>query len=138
MTKLFIDSDVILDLLVQRNEYEASAELFSRIEEKKYKGFTSPIVFANVHYIMSKYGGKTKSIKNLRKLRKLLSVFAVDEEIIDEALYSDGPDFEDSIQYITAYNHGTDFILTRNKKNFKDSKIPVLSASEFLEIDIKK
>ena len=137
MIKLFIDSDIILDLLIKRNEYQSSAKLFTIIENKELKGCTSPIVFANVHYIMTKYGGKEKSILNLRILRKFLSILTLDEEILDEALYAEAPDFEDSIQYIASEKNEIDFIITRNKKDYKRSKIPVLTATEFLEINIK-
>jgi len=137
MIKLFIDSDIILDLLIKRNEYQSSAKLFTIIENKELKGYTSPIVFANVHYIMTKYGGKEKSILNLRILRKFLSILTLDEEILDEALYAEAPDFEDSIQYIASEKNEIDFIITRNKKDYKRSKIPVLTATEFLEINIK-
>jgi len=137
MIKLFIDLDIILDLLIKRNEYQSSAKLFTIIENKELKGCTSPIVFANVHYIMTKYGGKEKSILNLRILRNFLSILTLDEEILDEALYAEAPDFEDSIQYIASEKNEIDFIITRNKKDYKRSKIPVLTATEFLEINIK-
>lgn len=133
MTKVFIDSDVILDLLIKRNEYKSSALLFTLIDKEELKGYTSPIVFANVHYIMTKYGGKDKSIENLKKLRKLLSIMTIDEEIMDEALNIIAPDFEDSIQYIAASKNDIDFIITRNLKDYKGSKIPVMTAKEFLE-----
>ena len=137
MIKLFIDSDIILDLLIKRNEYQSSAKLFTIIENKELKGYTSPIVFANVHYIMTKYGGKEKSILNLRILRKFLSILTLDEEILDEALYAEAPDFEDSIQYIASEKNEIDFIITRNKKDYKRSKIPALTATEFLKINLK-
>jgi len=137
MIKLFIDSDIILDLLIKRNEYQSSAKLFTIIENKELKGYTSPIVFANVHYIMTKYGGKEKSILNLRILRKFLSILTLDEEILNEALYAEAPDFEDSIQYISSEKNEIDFIITRNKKDYKRSKIPALTATEFLKINLK-
>ncbi|ADK79551.1 type II toxin-antitoxin system VapC family toxin [Sediminispirochaeta smaragdinae] len=136
MIKLFIDSDIVLDLLIKRNEFESSAILFTQIDRKEFQGFTSPIVFANVHYIMTKYAGKEKSILNLRRIRKILSLLTINEEVIDEALYSDAPDLEDSIQYIASEKNGIDFIITRNKKDYKGSKIPALSATEFLEMNI--
>ena len=86
---------------------------------------------------MTKYGGKEKSILNLRILRKFLSILTLDEEILDEALYAEAPDFEDSIQYIASEKNEIDFIITRNKKDYKRSKIPALTATEFLEINIK-
>lgn len=136
MIKLFIDSDIILDLLIKRNEFESSSLLFTQIDKKEFRGYTSPIVFANVHYIMTKYGGKEKSILNLRKIRKIISVLTLNEEVIDEALYSEAPDFEDSIQYIASEKNEIDFIITRNKKDYKRSRIPALTATEFLEMNI--
>ena len=136
MTKIFIDSDIILDLLTKRNDYQSSADLFTRISNSQYTGYTSPIVFVNVHYIMSKYEGKKKSIQNLIKLRRLLSILAIDEEIIDQALLADAVDFEDSIQYIASEKNLMDFIITRNKKDYKKSVVPALTAFEFLKIKV--
>ena len=134
MLKIFIDSDIILDLLIMRNEYKSSAELFTRIINKEIEGFTTPIVITNVHYINTKYEGKNKSIESLRKLRKILSILTIDEKIVDEALFSKGQDFEDSIQYITAEKNNLDFIITRNKKDYRECRLPVLTASEFLRL----
>ena len=138
MTKLFIDSDIILDLLIKRNEYESSAKLFTLIEKKLFAGFTSPIVIANVHYIMTQYSGKEKSIQNLKLIRKLLNIVCIDEEIIDEALNENATDFEDSIQYIASEKNEIDFIITRNKDDYKGSKLPAITASEFLEMNINE
>lgn len=135
MIKLYIDSDIILDLLVKRNDYDNAAELMTKINKKKYKGYTTPLAVANIHYIMTKFGGKKKSIKNIRKLRKIISILSIDEEIVDEALLSDNTDFEDAIQYIASEKNNIDFIITRNKGDFKNSKLPVLNAKEFLRIE---
>ena len=137
MVKIFIDSDIILDLLIKRNEFESTAQLFTKINNKELMGFTSPLVFANVYYINTKYEGKTKSLENLRKLRQLLSILTIDENIIDEALIANATDFEDSIQYIAAEKNSIDFIITRNKKDYRECKLPVLTASEFLKINIR-
>ena len=136
MIKLYIASDIILDLLLKRYDYyNNAAELMTKIDKRKYKGYTTPLVIANIHYIMTKFGGKKKSIKNIRKLRKLISILSIDEKIVDEALLSDNTDFEDTIQYITSEKNNTDFIITRNKGDFKNSKLPVLNAKEFLRIE---
>lgn len=135
MIKLYIDSDIILDLLLKRNDYDNAAELMTKIDKKKYKGFTTPLAVANIHCIMTKFGGKKISIKNIRKLRKIMSILPIDEKIVDEALLSDNTDFEDSIQYITSEKNNIDFIITRNKDDFKNSKLPVLNTEEFLRIE---
>jgi predicted nucleic acid-binding protein len=136
MIKLFIDSDIIIDLLTKREEYMGAAALFTKISNGEFIGYTSPIVFANVHYIIAKYKGKVKSLQSLRNLRKILSVLSVDQEIIDKALLSSSSDFEDAIQFTTAETHLIDFIITRNKKDFKESTLPVQTATEFLNLVI--
>ncbi len=137
MTKLFIDSDILLDLLTERNDYKAAAALFTMIERGEFQGFTSPIVLANVHYIMSKYAGKERLLRNLNMIRKILSVISIDETVIDEALAAGERDFEDSIQFIAAYKHGIDIIITRNKRDYTGSRLPVLSASEIVAAQLK-
>ncbi len=135
MIKIFIDSDIILDLLLRRKEFESSAELMTGLVEKKYLGYTTPIVVANIHYIMTKLENKTKSIENIKKLRKFISILTIDEEIIDDALSLRANDFEDSIQYLTSEKHEMDFVITRNKKDYKKCKLTVLDAREFLKLD---
>lgn len=135
MVKIFIDSDIILDLLLQRNDYHDSARLMTGLVENKYIGFTTPIVIANIHYIMTRLENKRKSLNNIKKLRKMISILTVDEEIIDDALLHEAVDFEDSIQYLTSEKNNLDFIITRNKKDYKQSKLPVLNAKEFLTMN---
>jgi predicted nucleic acid-binding protein len=134
MNNLFIDSDVILDLLVQRNDYESSAKLFSLIERKTVCGFTTAVVFENVYYIVTRLENHRKAMQSLKLLRRFLSILPIDEDIIDSALNSEAPDFEDSIQLLTAKRNNMDFIITRNTKDYKFSKIPVLTAAEYLSI----
>lgn len=137
MTKLFIDSDIILDLLIKREHYIHAAMLMTDLMNKKFLGYTSPIVISNIHYIMSKYESSKKSIQTIKKLRILLSILPVDESTIDEALSLDFKDFEDAIQYVAAKNNNMDFIITRNKNDYENSKISVLNAREFLELSDK-
>jgi len=136
MIRLFLDSDVILDVLIKREHYIPAAELMTDLINKKYVGYTSPIVISNIHYIMSKYENSSKSIQNIKKLRMMLSILPIDEKTIDEALSLNFKDFEYSIQYVTAKNNKMDFIITRNKDDYKKSKITVLNAKEFMELSV--
>ena len=133
MKKIFIDSDIILDLLAKREpHYIFAAKLFTLIDQRKIIGFTSPIVFANLHYLLKKNTSNSTALKNLRKLKTLINILSVDERVIDQALNSDFSDFEDAIQYFTAVNNGISLLLTRNKSDYKKSKISIASAEEYL------
>lgn len=135
MHRVFIDSDIILDVLAHRSKfYKPAAKLFTLIDKGSVFGFTSPNVFANIHYILSKLASPKQAIRGLRKLRYLISILSTDEKIIDLALDSSFIDFEDAIQYYTAKSHEINFIITRNKKHYKKSEISVCTAEEYLNI----
>lgn len=76
---------------------------------------------------------ETKEI--LRKFRILVKILQCDEKIIDLGLNSHFKDYEDAIQYFTATENKIDCIITRNLKDFKNSKIPVLTAEEYLKLN---
>ena len=133
MVKLFIDSDIILDLIAKREPYYIfAAKLFTLIDQRKVSGFTSPLVFANLHYLLKKMSSNKAALKQLRKLKTFVKVLPTDERVIEQSLNSDFNDFEDAIQYFTSVNNGIDVILTRNIKDYKKSKIPVSTAEEFI------
>ena len=133
MKKVFVDSDIILDLLAKRDpNYIYAAELFTLIDQQKIIGFTSPIVFANLHYLR-KNTSNLFALKSLRKLKTLIKILPVDEKVIEQSLNSEFTDFEDAIQYFTAVNNGISIILTRNKVDYKKSKILIATAEEYLK-----
>jgi predicted nucleic acid-binding protein len=135
MEKVFVDSDIILDLLAKREPfYQYAAEFFLLVEKERIKAYVSPIIITNLHYILRKIKNKKQAIKSLQKLKLLVKILPVDEKIVELALASDLNDFEDAIQYYTAKENGIDYLLTRNKKDFKRADITVMTAEEYLEI----
>lgn len=134
MIKLFVDSDIILDLLAKREpHYVHAAQLFTLIDQKEIIAFTSPLIFANLHYLLKKLTSNASALKSLRKLKTLINILPIDERVIDQSLNSEFNDFEDAIQYFTAVNNGINLILTRNKIDYKKSKITISTADEFLK-----
>ena len=133
MNKVFVDTDVILDLLAERVPFfHFSAVLFTFAEMKKLELYTSPLVLANTFYILRKQLGNNEARNALRKLRILLHVVDSSESIIDKALNSDFADFEDAIQYYTALEHEITVILTRNLRDYKNASVIVQTPEAFL------
>ena len=133
MNKVFVDTDVILDLLAERVPFfHFSAVLFTFADMKKLELYTSPLVLANTFYILRKQLGNNEARNALRKLRILLHVVDSSESSIDKALNSDFADFEDAIQYYTALEHEITVILTRNLSNYKNSSVIVQTPEAFL------
>ncbi len=133
MEKVFVDTDIILDLLSAREPFYAhSAKLFSFADKGEIKIFVSSLCFANLNYILSKQYNSDQARKKLLKFKTLVTVVAVTDKIIDLALASDFKDFEDGIQYFSAIENSLKILLTRNLKDYKTSEIPVMTVEQFL------
>ena len=135
MQKIFLDTDVILDVLAKRMPYYLhSAELLSEVEKNHIAAFTSPIVFANLYYILRKLKTKEYALQSLRKLRIIVQIVSVNEQHIDKALNSEFTDFEDAIQHYSAQTAQIDYLITRNVKDYKSGFISVCTPEAYLSI----
>lgn len=134
MSRLLIDTNIVIDLLSKRDKfYDEAADLFSRADKKELELTISSLTFANTNYILSKLKSAKEAKEILRKFKVLVELLSLDDKITELALSDDNfPDFEDGLQYYSAIENQIDIIITRNKKDFKNSKIPVLTAKEFL------
>ena len=133
MSRIFLDTNVILDLLAERVPfYESIAKVATLADEKKITLIVSPLSFTTVDYVLNKFENSQTVLNKLRKFKIICEVCEVNDEIIDKALNSNFTDFEDAVQYFTALNSNTSLILTRNGKDFKLATIPIMSAEEYL------
>ncbi|HSR93046.1 MAG TPA: PIN domain-containing protein [Gemmatimonadales bacterium] len=129
--RVFVDTDVILDLVLARPDFLPEASrLFALIQNGQIEACTSPLVLSNLFYILTKKISAEEAIKALRKLRALLRVLPIDERMIDMALASSFNDFEDAVQYYAAVSADLDALVTRNKKDYGSAEIPILTAAE--------
>lgn len=137
MIRLLIDTNIVLDLLSKRDQfYDEAADLFSRADKKELELTISSLTFANTNYILSKLKSAKEAREILRKFKVLVELLSLDDKITELALSDNNfPDFEDGLQYYSAIENQIDIIITRNKKDFKNSKIPVLTAKEFLALN---
>jgi len=134
MTRVLIDTNIVIDLLAKRSGfYEDAAELFSQSDKKELNLTISSLTFANTNYILGKLKSPKEARGILRRFKVLVEVLGLDDKIIELALSDNQfPDFEDGLQYYSALENQVDVLVTRNKKDFKNSRVPVLTAREFL------
>lgn len=133
--RVFVDADVILDLLLAREPFLPSARaLFLLIQKRGIEGYVSPLILANLFYILRKVSSGPEALASLRKLRLILRVLPMDEKTIDLALASSFTDLEDAFQYYAAVERKLDAFITRNKKDYRPSELPVLTTEEFLTL----
>jgi predicted nucleic acid-binding protein len=132
--KVFVDSDIVLDLLSARQpHYKFAAELFSLADQNSIKVYISSLTFANVNYILSKQLSPGQARKMLLTFKTIVNVLAVNDKIIELALLSNFQDFEDAIQYNTAIENSITTLLTRNLKDYKKAEITILTAQQYLK-----
>ncbi|GMQ30463.1 PIN domain-containing protein [Algoriphagus confluentis] len=133
MERLFIDTNIVIDLLARREPFFREAQdLFTLGDQKKVQLLISALTFANAYYSISKHHKEVEARRHLANFKVLVTILPIDNKIIDLSLASEFADFEDGLQYFTAIENSSDLIITRNKKDFRDSQIPVLSAGEYL------
>lgn len=135
MKKVFVDTNIVIDLLAKRAPFfNESAELFSLADKKIIEISISSLTIANTSYTLLSQTNSKKAKEVLRKLRLFIKVLSLNDKIIGLALNDESfSDFEDGLQYFTAIENNQDVIITRNLKDFKASNLPVLTARQFLE-----
>jgi predicted nucleic acid-binding protein len=132
--RLFLDSDVLLDVILQREPFSFYSQiLVSECEDRKLPLNTSTLVIANIHYILKKKLGAKTARDIVNKLIKEMNILTFNRENIEQALLSPFSDFEDGIQCDIAKREKCDVIITRNTKDYKESALPVLTAEQFLQ-----
>ena len=133
MKKIFLDTNIILDFLGEREGfYEASAKIMTLADKKKIQVYTSPSSISNVFYVLAKYENSKIALEKIRKFKLLCSMSVMDDEVVEKAIHSNFKDFEDAMQYFSALVSNCDVIITRNEKDFKNALIPVMNAESYL------
>ena len=133
MSRIFLDTNVILDLLGERVPFfDSIAKVATLADQKKLTLIVSPLSFTTIDYVLNKYEPSETVLNKLRKFKIICEVCEVNEETIDKALNSSFKDFEDAVQYFSALQSNCSIIITRNGKDFKNATIPIMTAEEYL------
>lgn len=136
MKKVFVDTNILIDLLGYRKPFSKYAiEIFDKAERRKVELFVSSHSFATTHYLLKKYMMETELREVLYALLDYLTIIAVDTDMIKKGLRSNYKDFEDALQIIAANSiRKLDYIVTRNLKDFSDSGIAILPPDELVRV----
>lgn len=131
---VFIDTNIIIDLLAKREQfYLESLQIFSLADSNQIKIAVSALSLVNTHYILNDVMKLKNARSILAKFKVLVESHSLNDKIIELALIDHNfKDFEDGIQYYTALESKANTLITRNLKDFKHSKIPVMTPKEFL------
>ncbi len=136
MKRALLDTNIIIDLLAKREPFDQDAKkLFSFADKEKVTLYTSALSIANIRYVLLRKRKPEEAKQILRKLKLLIGILSLDEKVINLELNdNDFNDFEDCLQYYSALENKIEIIVTRNLKDFENSKIPVMTARQINEI----
>jgi predicted nucleic acid-binding protein len=136
MKRVLLDTNIIIDLLAKREPFDQDArKLFSFADKEKVILYTSALSIANISYVLLRKRKPEETKQILRKLKLLIGILCLDEKVINLALNdNEFNDFEDCLQYYSALENKIEIIVTRNLKDFENSKIPVMTARQLNEI----
>ena len=135
MNSVFIDTDVILDLFIQREPHHKIAlRFFSFLKKNAIQGFTSPVSVANMYYILEKTKNRRYALDKTRRLMQLVRIATLDQQITEAAIGAPYRDFEDSIQYHCALANGIRTLITRNVSDYPKNQLKVLLPDEYMTI----
>lgn len=135
--KVFIDTNVMIDLLARRIPfYENAKLLFSLVDMGKCTAVVAPISFSTTAYLLERKLGYEELSQILRDFASIVEIADIDEQIVRKSLSTTSRfrDIEDAMQHYAALQSECDCIVTRNVKDFQNSDIPVYSPEDFLKV----
>lgn len=138
MRRVLFDSDVLLDVLSQRQPFVvASAQALNMVTQPQVQGYVSGHAVTNIFYILRRQVGSETARELLSRLLEHLQIASVTDEVIRAALQSSMADFEDAVTSEAANAAGLEVIVTRNTPDFVGSIIPAVLPEEFLAMPLE-
>lgn len=132
--KVVFDTNVVLDLLMDRTPYaDAAAVLFAAVEQGEIAGCLCGTTITTIHYLAAKGLGRDRARTEVGKLLDLFEIAPITRPVLQEALDNNFDDFEDAVIYQAARHVGAQAIVTRNSRDFCCSDLSVCSPDELVK-----
>ena len=134
--KLLIDTNVVLDVLLRREPFfRTAAEVLSLTQRDEVREYVSASAITDIYYIANKQMKDRGAVRDLlKRLLMIVSVAAVSEREIQNALNLAWGDFEDSVQYSVALLNEMDGIVTRNPSDYQEANIQIWLPEQVLKL----
>lgn len=130
---LSIDANIVLDVLLNRSDFvKDSAMIWRLCETGQAKGYISTLTYANIMYIMRKQLNPEQIEDVFRKLNLIFEFANFSSSVLERAVSMKWKDFEDAVQSATAESVHADYIISRNIKDFTNSRIMAFTPTELL------
>ena len=133
--KILVDTNVVLDLLLDRPPFSDSAAwIFSLVENSEVEAALCATTVTTIDYLLTRSLPRDVAKKALHRLLELFEIAPVNRSVLEEALKSRMTDFEDAVLSYAASLVGATAVVTRNTKDFRNSPVKALDPSEFLSV----
>ena len=133
MKHYLVDTNIIIDMLLDREYADAACAVIQGAEREEYALYLCALSFTNIYYSLRKLLSHEQRCEALKQLRTVLRVVPVNDNVIDNALLSEWKDFEDAVQYFTGLSEPQiTGIITRNTKDFEKSQLEIIDSKRFL------
>lgn len=135
MRKLLLDINILLDLFLQRQPWEAEAAiLLSAVENGRAEGYVAGHTITTVHYVVARARDRHVAAIAVSDLLRIVQIVPVDSSDFHQALVLGLGDFEDAVQVAAGLKIGADFVVTRDEKHFRGSPLPPRSPGEIMAL----
>jgi predicted nucleic acid-binding protein len=130
--KLFLDTNIIIDLLADRAPFSFWAQrIFKDQSMGIHELYTSANSILTAFNIVEQKLGDQKAKTAISIILSRVEIMPISKTILISAFSREFKDFEDAVQHECAFSiDHLDCIVTRNKRDFKKSLVPVMSSEE--------
>lgn len=133
--QVLVDTNIILDYLLEREPFVTDAEaLFEVIQSQRIEGYVTATTLTDIFYIVRKERGIVIAKQAVSRILVVMKICTVDRSILETAISSNLPDFEDAVQLACAMALNLDVIVTRDTQGFAGATLPILLAGEVLQL----
>lgn len=134
--KILVDTNVIIDALTGREPFrEAAEQIFLLAANQIEDMYITASSATDIYYLIRKHLHSTDQAKNtMSKLYELFHILDVTSSDCREALLSGVKDYEDAVVASCANRNRMDYIVTRNIKDYEQSKVKALLPDELLKL----
>ena len=134
--KILVDVNLFIDVITKRANWDRSLQVLNLARKAdEIEGWISALTFPLIYFFRLRVVDEPQARTDTQAAVKGFQIIPLTQEIIDKAVASSLPDFEDNIQLISAETVGVDHLLTRNKRDFVSASLPILTPKEWLAQD---
>jgi predicted nucleic acid-binding protein len=131
--RVFVDTNVLLDVLARREPFYAdAARIWSLAERGKIEALISAISYNNTYYVVRRASNRRSAEKGLRLIRNVFTPVPLTIQVLNQAMDAGFEDIEDALQFYSALHAEADCLITRDADHFPSEDLPVLAPAAFL------